>query len=269
MQQHLGEYEEGGESLGLVGDERLDEFVRPRRRLPATLLTVVVMAVFAGGVWFVYQQVPRHMAGTGPGDAVPLIRADDKPTKIKPDQPGGMAIPDQNASIYNEKPGTPAVEKLLPPPEQPMPRPVTPKEPAATAGPIAFPPATATAPQPAPAATPAPQQQAAATSAPKAPAKPEVKATQAAAPVKSLPAGPARIQLAALRSPEAAKDEWARLKREHPELLGKLTAVAVRADLGDKGVWYRVQTQEFPDGAAAERLCADLKKQKVGCSLAH
>jgi hypothetical protein len=269
MRQHLGEYEEEGESLGLVGDERLDEFVRPRRRLPATLLTVVVMAVFAGGVWFVYQQVPRHTAGTGPGDAVPLIRADDKPTKIKPDQPGGMAIPDQNASIYNEKPGTPAVEKLLPPPEQPMARPVAPKDPAATAGPIAFPPATATAPQPAPAATSAPQQQAAATPAPKAPAKPEVKTTQAAAPVKSLPAGPARIQLAALRSPEAAKDEWARLKREHPELLGKLTAVAVRADLGDKGVWYRVQTQEFPDGAAAERLCADLKKQKVGCSLAH
>jgi hypothetical protein len=266
MQQHLGEYEEGGESLGLVGDERLDEFVRPRRRLPATVLTVVVMAVFAGGLWFVYQQVPRHTAGTGAGDAVPLIRADDKPTKIKPDQPGGMAIPDQNASIYNEKPGTPAVEKLLPPPEQPMPRPVAPKEPAATAGPIAFPPATAPAQ---PAATPAPQQQTAAAPAPKAPAKPEVKATQAAAPVKSLSAGPARIQLAALRSPEAAKDEWARLKREHPELLGKLTAVAVRADLGDKGVWYRVQTQEFDNAAAAERLCADLKKQKVGCSLAH
>jgi hypothetical protein len=268
MQQHLGEYEEeGNEPLGLVGDERLDEFVRPRRRLPAILLTIVVMAVFAGGLWFLYQQGGRRTAETGPGDAVPLIRADDKPTKIKPDQPGGMVIPDQNASIYNDKPGTPGVEKLLPPPEQPMARPVAPKEPAATAGPIAFPPAAAPA-QP-PATTPAPRQPAAATPAPKAPAKPEVKATQANAPMKSLPAGPARIQLAALRSPEAAKDEWARLKREHPELLGKLTAVAVRADLGDKGVWYRVQTQEFSDGAAAERLCADLKKQKVGCSLAH
>ena len=48
MQQHLGEYEEeGNEPLGLVGDERLDEFVRPRRRLPAILLTIVVMAVLA------------------------------------------------------------------------------------------------------------------------------------------------------------------------------------------------------------------------------
>jgi hypothetical protein len=267
MRQHLGGYEEGGEPLGLVGDERLDEFVRPRRRLPAALLTAVVMAVFAGGLWFLYQG-GRHTAGTGPGDAVPLIRADERPIKIKPDQPGGMAVPDQNVSIYNEKPGTPPVEKLLPPPEQPMPRPVAPKEPAATAGPIAFPP-TATALPPAPAAASAPQQQAAATPAPKAAAKPEVKATPVAAPAKSVAAGPVRLQLAALRSPEAAKEEWGRLKREHPELLGKLTAVAVRADLGDKGVWYRVQTQEFADAAAADRLCADLKKQKVGCSLAH
>ena len=47
------------------------------------------------------------------------------------------------------------------------------------------------------------------------------------------------------------------------------TAVAVRIDLGVKGVWYRVQTQVFDNAAAADRLCADLKKQKIGCSLAH
>jgi hypothetical protein len=200
----------------------------------------------------------------GPGGEVPLIRADDKPMKMKPDQPGGMPVPDQNVSVYDPKPGVAPVEKLLPPPEQPMPRPV-PREAAA-------PPAPSTAPaQPAPAATAAPQQQAAATTAaPKAPAKPApAKEPAAAAPAKSVPAGPVRIQLASLRTPEAAKEEWSRLKREHPELLGNLTAVAVKADLGDKGVWYRVQTQSFDNTAAAERLCADLKKQNIGCSLAH
>jgi cell division septation protein DedD len=132
------------------------------------------------------------------------------------------------------------------------------------------PPAPSIAPaQSAPAATAAPQQQAAATTAgPKAPAKP-APAKEPAAAAKSVPAGPVRIQLASLRNPEAAKEEWSRLKREHPELLGKLTAVAVKADLGDKGVWYRVQTQSFDNAAAAERLCADLKKQNIGCSLAH
>jgi len=264
MQQHLGGYEEReDDSVGLMGDDRLDEFAAPRRRWPTAVLTGIVMAVFAGGLWFFYHQGVRQPA-PGPGGEVPLIRADDKPMKMKPDQPGGMPVPDQNVSVYDPKPGAAPVEKLLPPPEQPMPRPV-PREATAPSAP-------STAPaQSAPAATAAPQQQAAATTAaPKAPAKPApAKEPAAAAPAKSVPAGPVRLQLASLRTPEAAKEEWSRLKREHPELLGRLTAVAVKADLGDKGVWYRVQTQSFDNTAAAERLCADLKKQNIGCSLAH
>ena len=264
MQQHLGGYEEReDDSVGLMGDDRLDEFAAPRRRWPTAVLTGIVMAVFAGGLWFFYHQGVRQPA-PGPGGEVPLIRADDKPMKMKPDQPGGMPVPDQNVSVYDPKPGAAPVEKLLPPPEQPMPRPVQ-RE---TAAPAAPPTAPA---QSAPAAIAAPQQQAAATTAaPKAPAKPApAKEPAATAPAKSVPAGPVRLQLASLRTPEAAKEEWSRLKREHPELLGRLTAVAVKADLGDKGVWYRVQTQSFDNAAAAERLCADLKKQNIGCSLAH
>jgi hypothetical protein len=30
-----------------------------------------------------------------------------------------------------------------------------------------------------------------------------------------------------------------------------------------------VQTQSFDNAATAERLCADLKKQNIGCSVAH
>jgi hypothetical protein len=260
MQQHLGGYEEEHEDpVGLVGDDRLDEFAAPRRRWPTAVLTAIVMAVFAGGLWFFYHQGVRQPAMPGPGGDVPLIRADDKPVKLKPDQPGGMPVPDQNVSVYDPKPGAAPVEKLLPPPEQPMPRP-TAKEAAAPT-----PSAAASSAQPATAT----QQQAAATAVPKTPPKPAAKETPAAAPAKSVPAGPVRIQLASLRTPEAAKEEWGRLKREHPDLLGRLTAVAVKADLGDKGVWYRVQTQVFDDAAAADRLCADLKKQNVGCSLAH
>ena len=56
-------------------------------------------------------------------DAVPLLRADERPTKVKPEQPGGMPMPDQNSSLYNDKLAKSPVEKLLPPPEQPLPRP--------------------------------------------------------------------------------------------------------------------------------------------------
>jgi len=141
MRQHLGEYEERYDSSELIGEERDEEYYhRPQGRWPAGLLTLGAMAVFAGGLYFAYVQGTHHPAAAPTADGVPLIRADDRPTKVKPDQPGGMAVPDQNVSLYNEKPGGAPVEKLLPGPEQPMPRPVAPpKEAAPPPIPASFP----------------------------------------------------------------------------------------------------------------------------------
>jgi len=268
MRQTFSEYHDPDERLGLVGEDRADEFARPDRRLPAMLLTGVAMALFAGGLWFAYVQGTRHPAVSAPGDPVPLIRADDRPTKVKPDQPGGMAIPDQNVSLYNEKPGGAPVEKLLPAPEQPMPRPA----PGAKEILLEPPAAAATRPASAPAAAPATQ--AAAKPAAKAAAKPAAAPAKSAAapPAAAAPAGkasPVQIQLGSLRSPEAARDDWTRLKRENADLLGKLTAVAVRTDLGDKGIYYRVLAGSFGDAAAAEKLCGELKRRNLGCILAR
>jgi hypothetical protein len=242
------------------------------------------MVVFAGGLYFAYVQGTKHPTTAPTADGVPLIRADERPTKVKPDQPGGMPVPDQNVSLYNEKPGGPPVEKLLAPPEQPMPRPVSPPKDAAAPpppipGPFAAAPAAPQAAGPPAAARPErPAPAAASTSGkPGAPVKPapgakEPAAKEAAAilgtntPAKA-GGGPVRIQLASLRSAEAARDEWARLKREQPDLLGKLSAVAVRADLGDKGTYYRIQAGPLADGAAAERLCGELRQRKLGCTL--
>jgi len=255
MRQNFTEYRDpDDEGLGLVGEDRADEYSRPDRRLPMIFLTVLAMAVFAGGLWFAYVQGTRHPTVTASGDAVPLIRADERPTKVKPDQPGGMAIPDQNVSLYNEKEGGAPVEKLLPPPEQPTPRP-------APGAKEAAPPALTTAPA-AQSAAAQPPAKAAPKPAAGAPAKPA--ATAAAAP-----GGKVQLQLASLRSPEAARDDWARMKRENPDLLGKLTAVAVRTDLGDKGIYYRILAGSFGDAAAAEKLCGELKRRNLGCVLAR
>jgi cell division septation protein DedD len=258
MRQTYSQYHDPDERLGLVGEDRADEFSRPDRRLPTIFLSVLAMALFAGGLWFAYVQGTRHAAVTAPGDAVPLIRADERATKVKPDQPGGMTIPDQNVSLYNEKPGGTPVEKLLPAPEQPLPRPV----PAAREATPAAPPSVPATQQP-----PAqPAAKAAASAAPKpaaaAPAKP-------AATPAALPGGKVQLQLGSLRSPEAAREDWSRLKRENPDLLGKLTAVAVRTDLGDKGIYYRVLAGSFSDAAAAEKLCGELKRRNLGCVLAR
>ncbi len=282
MRQHLGEYEDYQDSPELMGEDRAEEYYRPHRRWPAGLLTVFAMIVFAGGLWFAYVQGTRHPAATSSGDAVPLLRADDRPSKVKPDQPGGMSVPDQNVSLYNEKAGGAPVEKLLPGPEQPMPRPAAPpKEAAAPAPPIPGPLASAPAAAPTdsagsvPATAPAPAERPAAATAAKPAAKDTTAVKAAAAILGAAPsasanpktAGEVRVQLGALRSAEAARNEWARLKHEQPDLLGKLSAVAVRADLGDKGIFYRIQAGPIGDGAAAERLCGELRQRKLGCTL--
>ena len=278
MHQTLSDYDDRDDGLHLVGEDRGDEFSRADRRLPKIFLSLLAMALFAGGLWFAYVQGTRHPAagvqGGVQGDGVALIRADERPTKVKPDQPGGMAIPDQNVSLYNEKPGGAQVENLLPAAPQPMPRPApAPKEAAvappsvapAPAAPMASPPASAPPAAPAaslpakPAAKAAPQPQ------PRQPAP----AAAAAAPAAPAGKGPVQLRLASLRSPEAAREEWARLKRENSDLLGNLTAVAVRTDLGDQGIYYRIQAGSFGDAAAAEKLCGELKRRKLGCILAR
>jgi hypothetical protein len=234
-------------------DERIDyseepppgEEYAPRRGVPRVIVAVAVMAIFAGGLWFAYHEGAKHaMQNVADPDKIPLIRADTDPVKVKPDKAGGMDIPDKDTPIYATRPGANRVEKLLPPPEAPAPRPVAPPPPPAAASP--------------PAAQPSlmsPQQIAAL-------ARPAAKPAAQAAPGDGV-----RIQLASLRTPEAARDEWARLKRGNEDLLGALRAVAVRADLGERGVYYRVEAGPVADKSAAIRLCRALKERDLECRL--
>jgi hypothetical protein len=209
--------------------------------------------MFAGGLWLAYQQGLKRGGGiTGAAD-VPLIRADERPTKVKPEKPGGMEVPDRDKLIYTQKRAT--VEHLLPPPEKPMPRPTAPSGLAPSASPQ---------PPPAPdgVANPAPQAQSQ-PPAGKAPAKTEASAAKPAAAQKP---GGARIQLASVRSEDAARQEWDRIRRANPDVLGTMSAAPVRADMGEKGVFYRVETAPIAD---AERVCGELKKRNIGCLIAR
>jgi cell division septation protein DedD len=77
--------------------------------------------------------------------------------------------------------------------------------------------------------------------------------------------GPFRIQVGAVRSEDAVRTEWDRLRRAHPDLLGPLAVNSARADLGERGVFYRLQAGPVTDAGEAERLCAELKQRNVGC----
>jgi hypothetical protein len=252
--------------LGSMDSDRTELYADPRERevasrfrgLIAGLVAVVVVGVFAGGLWFAYQQGLQHGGGSTGAADVPLIRADERPTKVKPENPGGMEVPDRDKLIYTQK--RPTVEHLLPPPEKPMPRPTAPSA-AAPSGSPQPPLMTAAAGASNPGPQPQLQQPAG-----KLPAKAGSAAATAARPAAAQQTGGARIQLASVRSEEAARQEWDRIRRANPDLLGSASANFVRADLGDKGVFYRLQTAPIAD---AERVCGELKRRNIGCIIAR
>ena len=306
MAYHL-EHADPEERTELYADP-YDEDDGPRfGRLRRVAVALVVMGVFAGGLWFAYTEGVRHAVGFKDSTDIPLIHADTRPFKLKPQNPGGMQIPDRDLLIYGEQ--RPQVEHLLPPPEQPMARPTPPT----VAPPLPAPQTpTAAAALPAPPTSPPPQSPGqarggegngggaapvpqpgapaavASMSAPHAGAVAVVAAPQpgpdliaqrieqieAANSTKPAVArglsgrtGGLRLQLGAVHSESEARGEWERLKRKNQDLLGNLSAVAVRADLGDKGVYYRIQAGPVADPSTADRVCGELRQRHLACMI--
>ncbi len=86
-----------------------------------------------------------------------------------------------------------------------------------------------------------------------------------------LPAGAARaegmivVQLASLQSEARAKDEWNRLQDRYGELLGDMNLLLDRADLGERGIFFRMQTGPFPNRMTAKDMCNQLKAATLEC----
>jgi cell division septation protein DedD len=260
----------------------------PPRRGFTAYLRPLVYGLFAigcaGALWYAYNK--GRDVGAGGTGTVPLIRADQGATKVRPTDTGGASMPDQDKLVYNPSQPGAKVERLLPPPEQPLAKPLPPTSDAsaplpvesigATTAPKAAPPSppgeeikqvtssgTITLPSgpatPVPGAAPA-TPPAAAKPVPLAPPKPPTQTASAASA-----GGSFRVQIAATRDDAAAKSEWERLKRAHADLLGDLSPTVVKADLGDKGVFYRVQAGPVADHEKAEKLCSELKKFAIAC----
>lgn len=239
-----------------------------RRLLRIFLLSLLVVAVAVFSWWTYETAKPPKLAGN-----VPEIHPDAAPVKEAPANPGGMVVPDQDSALLNREGKSNAkAEQLLPPPEAALPRPVAPAT--ATAMPV-LPPVAASPPSaPEPVSNPpAPRPPVAAAAAappPAAPAMPPApaattQATQSGAPAASGPGW--KLQLGAVRSEAGAKEEWQRLKAKQPDLLGKLSLSTQRVDLGEKGVFYRIQAGPIADAGVAEQSCATLKSRHVGCLL--
>jgi len=243
-----------------------------RRRSMRILAVIVSFGFFAFIIWFSYQQGHQDGSDSTP----PLIKADVNPTRVRPDKPGGMEIPDQDKLIYNRvdpSAQAPTVERLLSPPETPLPRgqAATPEIPAPSFPktgqlsdipipvlPQQLPPRFESDEPPSP--PPAPQAQRPRQLAPAAPA-PKAVAAPAAVPA----AGGYQVQLGAFRSEDAASKGWTRVQGQHKDLLATMTPSYQRADLGPKGVFFRLRAGPLASESAAKSICSELAKRKAGC----
>lgn len=88
---------------------------RSRGRLVA-VLAVLVVAVLGAAAAFTWRRGGVNLASSGPP---PLIRADNAPLKVAPENPGGMDIPDQSKQIY-ERTAETGKSRVLDRQEQPI-----------------------------------------------------------------------------------------------------------------------------------------------------
>ncbi len=272
-------------------EARAAQRVAPRRGGRIFGAVFAFAAIVGFGSLIAYYFVQNRDGHLDPA-SIPVVRADARPTKVRPENPGGLEVPFQNSEIYDNVGrqsagggavrGTQGGERLLPGPEAPLPRPQPPPAPVpaipaapeivvpsdavvvtpprvASIPPAGAPPAAAAAPP----VTQPPQQSAAARPAPvPAPAAPA-----AAPPAASAAVGGSRIQLASVRDTAAAQREWARVSRQYADLLGHLTPQFIPADLGDRGVFVRVQAGPFASPEAAKATCDALRARGAGCNV--
>ena len=263
------------------------------------------LALIAGGIGAaLIVMVGAWSLTGGKSGGVPVVEADSRPLRVKPDKTQQGADADENAA--------PGKQTLAPTPEAPKPEALKAQADKAAAEKLAAeklaadklaaeklaaerlsaeklgtekPAAEATLPvqhvlpspavvaQPAPAAVGKPPAQPVALSSPLPPA-PAAAPSQSASPRSAAaPAAPARtatgtqVQLAALTSEQAAISEWSRLEKRMPDILGGRHPAVVKAERDGKTFW-RLRTGGFADSGQASTFCEKVRAKGGTCSVA-
>lgn len=223
-----------------VGEDRLQPFdVREREGWNP----MVKLALVAAGLLIAAFIVMKlYTPGVRDRSDPPRITADNTPFKVKPEEVGGMQTPNQDKVVFEvmdgNSPGSDS--KAEPRPEAPIkmeaPEPVV-KAPAPR-------PVQSTAPTTRPVVSP-----------------PQTRpvATRGSEWV---------VQVASTRSQGDAKNVWDSINRKFPGLVSGKYADIKRADLGDKGIYYRTRIAGLVDKTAAQSLCASFKAAGQACFVA-
>lgn len=250
----------------------------------------VALAAVVG--WFVLS--PRYAANNP--EEIPVVRRPQTAVKVAPAEPGGMEILNQDKTVYDiiDKKGVDTaagVENILPPPEEPkLPvihapdpstttavadsvdglldaNPATPdlsaSDPAKTIAQAQQIIKTESTPTTVPTLEPAKEVKTAPVTAP-APEAVKIPAKEAVQTPSKATSGSWQVQLMASSNKNAVTGSWSGLTKKYP-LLKNYSYEIETADLGAKGIFYRLQAGAFGTRSEADSLCNDLKALGGSC----
>ncbi len=248
------------------------------------VLALGVLLIFAGVVWNTYRQGVRPTEG-----GLPVIASDETPYKRAPDQRGGFEVAGQENGFYNQMDGLgdPALSQKT---SVRNPVEIRRSSPVLSGGPAELPPVEEGVPiAPAP-VTPVPVRSAAldglderALEVAEAPVR-----TASLGPVDITPArerpvvdvtppqrrsadarfasgGAYQVQLMAVRSETAAQSAWTKVRNGAPGLYRGAKLDVQRADLGARGVFFRLRIGSFESRDVAKGFCLDVKATGRDC----
>ena len=263
----LGPYEEEYRGFDIRDDDSA--------RGPLILaLALGVLIVFGAVVWNTYRQGVRPQDG-----ALPMIVAEAQPYKRVPDDRGGVQIDDLDRRLYdvidgssrNAQPTQVASrgEGYL---QGGPPRDLRPGAEEGAANVTAAPEASAPETETASMDTLPPLEELEDTSPAEAQPAPETSAVPEPQPEPE-PAsrfafqagGEYLVQISALRSEAAATDAWKRARRANPDIFEGASMSIERADLGAKGVFYRLRAGAFGSRDGASDFCDAYKAEGGDC----
>ncbi len=87
----------------------------------------------------------------------------------------------------------------------------------------------------------------------------------ATAPAPAPSAGGYTVQVTSQRSEAEAQASFKSLQAQYPSQLGNRQPIIHRADLGDKGTYYRALVGPFASSEAAAAMCSNLKAAGGSC----
>lgn len=241
-------------------------------------LALGILIVFGAVVWNTYRQGVRTSE-----NGLPIIASAETPYKRMPENPGGAVTPDTDRRIYDQMDGgtrpltqnaaaiAPAIQTL---PElaqgdslQGGPETSPPADPIVITG--------AQKLQTLRGGVKASDGQLVASLVPIAPVQVPQRVEPVVQPVPEPPVKKARfafesggaylVQISALRTNEAAERAWRDATRKSPDLFEGAAKRIQRADLGAKGVFYRLRVGAFSERSNAVDFCNALKSAKHQC----